>query len=83
MARGAILLWNKIPPAPFSKGGETPASSYSPFSNGGETPGSSYSPLNKADNYPHMTPRLWAKCVLGEQEATNSGSGLYALQASP
>ena len=26
MARSAILMWNKIPPAPFSKGGETPGS---------------------------------------------------------
>ena len=29
--RCAILLWNKIPPAPFSKGGEAPASSYKSF----------------------------------------------------
>jgi hypothetical protein len=35
MARCAVLLWNEIPPAPFSKGGETLASSYSPFSKGG------------------------------------------------
>ncbi len=35
MARDAIHLWNEIPPAPFSKGGETPASSYSPFAKGG------------------------------------------------
>jgi hypothetical protein len=34
-ARCAGLLLNEIPPAPFSKGGETPASSYSPFSKGG------------------------------------------------
>ena len=31
MAHGAMLLWNEIPPAPFSKGGETTAFSYSPF----------------------------------------------------
>ena len=28
-------LWNEISPAPFSKGGETPGSSYSPFAKGG------------------------------------------------
>ena len=28
-------MWNKIPPAPFSKGGEMPASSHSPFNKGG------------------------------------------------
>jgi len=35
MARSAVPLLNEIPPAPFSKGGETSASSYSPFSKGG------------------------------------------------
>ena len=28
-------MWNKIPPAPFAKGGAAPGSSYAPFSKGG------------------------------------------------